>query len=321
MSLKEIAEKVGVSYSTVSYALSNDSRVSASTREKVLSVAKELNYAPNNFGRALQSNKSHLVGFMLQNVTGSFFSEILQGVATEACSNNYGLLTAIAHVPEIIDEQIKIFREKRVDGVILSGYSSFLYDKIEFLEKMGLPVVLASFKTKQAEFPYVTTDDFQGAFMATEHLISLGHRRIAYGFKNNDNDSMNKRYDGVKEALKKHSLPKQRCFCSENELYELLKRVDRPTGIVSYSDIDAINVINIADSLAIDIPHDLSVTGFDDISIASLSRYNLTTVAQAKIEIGKRAMKMLLSRIAGNDVDSIILCPRLIIRGSTSPSG
>jgi len=312
--IKSLAEKAGVSYATVSLALNNDPRVAEKTKLKIQKLARELNYVPNNFGRALQSNKSRLVGYLIPDVTGSFLVDILQGIGSAATRHNYGLLVAIADTEERMLEQMELFREKRVDGII----ASYALAQLEKLEKNGIPIVLASSESTKKNLPFVVTDNFEGGKIAAEHLISLGHKKILYAFAPTGKD--NSRYDrfqGAKSAVKSHNLPEILTVSSKEEFLQIFTGKDRPTAAVCYSDYEAVMVQAAAKKAGLRVPQDLSITGFDDSRTASLPEYNFTTVAQAKTTIGEMAFEMLLKRISGEKVESIRLKPELIVRTST----
>lgn len=317
--LKAIAKKAGVSYATVSMALNDDPKVAAETKERIRSLALEMNYVPNNFGRALQSRKSRIIGFLVPNLLSSFISEIFQGIGSAASENGYGLLAAIAASGEKLDTQIRIFMEKRVDGLIVSGSSPELLEKLSPFERSGIPLVLASSQSSGRNIPNVITDNYTGGALATEHLVSLGHRRIAFAFYDGGESlsAKEKRYRGCRDTLKKHSLPARPALVDPAALLKALKSSSAPTAIVAYSDDDAIRVKHAAESAGLKIPDDLSLTGFDDIKLASLPEYDFTTVAQEKEEIGRIAVEILLKKINGEAVESRVLTPKLIKRGST----
>lgn len=316
VTIKSLAEKAGVSYATVSLALNNDPRVAEKTKLKIQKLAKELNYVPNNFGRALQSNKSRLVGYLIPNITGSFLVDILQGIGSAATRHNYGLLVAIADTESKMNEQLELFREKRVDGIIASSQPAMLKE----LEKSGIPTVLASTTGSVKKiFPFVITDNFEGGKIAAEHLIGLGHRKIVYAFSSHSMDfSSSDREQGMKKALKEHGISELPPLFSLEELLQRLQTQDRPTGIICYSDYEAVNVQATVRKAGLRIPQDVSITGFDDSRTASLPEYNFTTVAQAKTKIGELAFEMLLKRIKGEKVGNIQLKPQLVIRTSTA---
>jgi len=320
VTIKSLAEKAGVSYATVSLALNNDPRVAEKTKLKIQKLAKQLNYVPNNFGRALQSNKSRLVGYLIPNITGSFLVDILQGIGSAATRENYGLLVAIADTETKMCEQLELFREKRVDGIIASCLSEKLIKKFAEFEKNAIPTVLASCENSAKNAPpIIITDNLEGGRIAAEHLISYGHRRILYAYSSSDKDfSGCDREKGMKKALKEHGIPELPPIFSEEDLFKILSEKERPTGIVCYSDYVAVTVQAVAKKAGLKVPQDLSITGFDDSRTASLPEYNLTTVAQAKTKIGEMSFEMLLKRIHGEKVESIRLKPELVIRTSTA---
>ncbi|OGV35302.1 MAG: hypothetical protein A2020_06165 [Lentisphaerae bacterium GWF2_45_14] len=319
ITIKSLAEMAGVSYATVSLALNDDPRVAEKTKNKIQKLAKELNYVPNNFGRALQSNKSRLVGYLIPNITGSFLVDILQGIGSAATRRNYGLLVAIADIDSKMEEQIELFREKRVDGIIASCSSDNLMKRLSELGRNGIPTVLASSENAKKSFPLVLTDNVEGGRIAAEHLIGYGHRKILYAFSSDTKDSSKyDRLQGVRKALRAHHMPDAMTVSSTEELFRVLSGRERPTGIVCYSDYEAAIVQSVARKAGLRVPQDVSITGFDDSRTASLPEYNLTTVAQAKTQIGEIAFEMLLRRINGEQVESVRLKPEIVIRGSTT---
>lgn len=319
LTIKSIAKKAGVSYATVSLALNNDRRVAEKTREKIQRIAKELKYIPNNFGRALQSNKSRIIGCFIQSVTGSFFSEILQGIGTCATENNYGLLTAVCSGNrDKALEQLKIFREKRVDGIIFGGGFPDSGKVLKELEEEGIKIVMASSESGMKNIPNVVTDNKLGGQMATEHLIELGHKNIVYANAATSGSGLT-RFKGYKKAMKKHGLKPAEPIPSLDELANLMRLKKRPSAIVAYSDEDAIRIKHALESLGLKYPGDYSITGFDDISLAAMPEFNLTTIAQDKEGIGKVSMEALLKKINGENVKQILLKPELLQRGSSAP--
>jgi LacI family transcriptional regulator, galactose operon repressor len=313
--IKSIAARAGVSPATVSLSLKDDPRVAEKTKAKVKALVKELGYIPNNFGRALQANKSSLIGFLSPCVNRSYLDEILQGCGEFASEKDYGLLVAI---PSGGDEeeirQLKIFQGKRVDGIIVSGCHPATIKMLLDINEHGTPVIFSSGNSAiKNMFPVVKNDDLKTGVIAAEYLISLGHERLAYCFSG----IMNERYQSSLECCMQNGLSGYRRLKTESELEELLKSNDRPTGIIAYSDNDAVRVIEIAAKAGLKIPEDLSVIGVDDSPIASLPAYNLTTIAPQKKNIGRYAVEMLLDRIAGKKRESLFLEPELIIRKTT----
>ena len=313
--IRDVARKASVSIATVSMALKGDMRVAQATREKVEKIARLLHYVPSNLGRALQSNKSRLIGYILSDVTHSFFSEIVQGIGEEATAKGYGLLVGITDGSREKEAQIlRLFREKSIDGLLVSAWHPESVRHLLDCDRGGVPVVVCSGESFNARIPYVVIDNVAGGRIAAEHLIRLGHRRLSYAFA----DAGCLRYLGCLAAARRKKITRPALCATEKELSRLLRSAKRPTGVVAFSDVDAIRVKHLAEEAGLRIPRDLSVTGFDDIQMAALPEFNLTTIAQPQREIGRLSMEMLWRRMKGEKVKSRVLPPALIVRNSTA---
>ncbi len=313
--IRDVARKASVSIATVSMALRCDRRVAAATREKVEKAARLLHYVPSNLGRALQSSKSRLVGYIISDVTQSFFSEIVQGIGEEATARGYGLLVGITDGSREKEAQIlRLFREKSIDGLLVSAWQTESIQHLRDCDRSGVPVVVCSGQSFNADIPHVVIDNIAGGRIATEHLIGLGHRRLAYAFA----DAGCLRYLGCLAAARRRKITRPALCATEKELSCLLRSAKRPTGVVAFSDVDAVRVKHAAEKAGLRFPEDLSVTGFDDIQMAALPEFSLTTVAQPQREIGRLSMEMLWRRMKGEKVRSRLLPPALVVRKSTS---
>jgi LacI family transcriptional regulator, galactose operon repressor len=311
--IKSIAALAGVSPATVSLTLKDDPRVADKTKAKVRALVEELGYIPNNFGRALQANKSSLIGLISPSVNRSYFNEILQGSGERASERDYGLLVAIpsvGHEEEI--KQLRIFQGKRVDGIIVSGCHSDTMKMLLDINEHGTPVVFTMPLAGNSIFPVIKNDDVRTGVIAAEYMISLGHKRLAYCFS-----GMRERYQSSLECCMQNGLTGYRRIETEAELAELLKKDSRPTGIIAYSDEEAVKIIEIAAQAGLKIPDDLSVIGVDDSPVASLPAYKLTTIAPQKKNIGRYAVEVVLDLIEGRKRESLYLEPELIIRNTT----
>ena len=181
--MKTIARRVGVSKTTVHRALSNVGGINHETRERILKVAAELDYTPNNLARGLRSHKSATIGFVVTGLTNSFYSSILEGVESVSTHAGYSILVAgTAGKPSAEVQHLNVLREQRVDGMIIAPAHSKAnvgyYDK---LLKTGIPFVFMDRFIPEVDADYVVTDNFAGGYMAAKHLIGLGKRRIGFG--------------------------------------------------------------------------------------------------------------------------------------------
>ena len=317
ITMKELARHIGVSPATVSLALQEDSRVAQKTRERVKKIAAKMDYIPNRIGQSLRIQRSHTIGCFISSIADSFYGEIVDGIGEIASANGYGLLMAMtANSREISDQQIRSFREKQVDGVIVAGnYVKSQQALMEF-EKSGIPVVICSDHTFNECIPCVVTDDAKGGAIAAEYLLSLGHKRLAYCF----GDAEHLRYQGAKLAMERFGQQTPEICASESDLIELMNSSNSPTGIMAYSDNHAILVKNVIEKMGLQIPNDISLIGYDDIWLAGLKEFSFTTMAQERTHIGKLSTQLLLDRISGKEAKSIYLEPALVVRNSTAPS-
>ncbi len=315
--IKQMAEKAGVSIGTISRALKNDPKVALATREKIHALADKLDYVPNHVGRALQSSKSFLIGYLISNLTYSFYNEIVQGIGSAANKAGYGVLMGITDDdPGKEIEQLKFFREKAVDGIIVSN---FLPGTIPYLEKIrtqGTPLVICDFKTFNASVPTVMVDEKKASAMLVNHLVDLGHEKLGFCFHVNDNSL--ERYEYCRELIREKGLPDPVLYKDMAVLLEGFENNDFPSGIICYSDLHAIEVKHAAEGFDLRISKDISITGFDDIALASWPEFSITTIAQPKAQLGVYAAEMLFDMINGqNNMKSKILQPELILRKST----
>ncbi len=317
VTLRQVAKRAGVSPATASLALHGDPRVAAATAGRVRRFASELGYVPSNLGRALQSRRSHLLGYLLSSATTSFYSDIIQGIGEAAGGAGYGVLTALRTpaTRESIDH-VASFREKNVDGVLVSSYDAEVARRLSALEDAGVPVVVCSGESFDPRVPAVIIDDLAGGRMAAEHLLDLGHRRLAFCFARGGGHA---RFQGASQAARDRGVSRPICCANADDLRRRLASRRRPTGIVSNSDFEAIEIKHAVEAAGLSLPGDVSVVGFDDMWFASLPEFDFTSVSQPKADIGRLSVEMLLARIGGKKMRSRQLQPELVVRGSTSP--
>ncbi|MFA6714955.1 MAG: LacI family DNA-binding transcriptional regulator [Victivallales bacterium] len=310
VTIKKLAAELELSPGTVSLALNDDPRIAAATKSRVKQLADKRGYVPNNFGRGLQAGKSHLAGYMANSVVGSFYNIILQEIGEAATAADYGLLTALTG-KTALDAQIRLFLGKNIDGLIVSLNYSDIRSSLKMLESRKIPVVFCSVQDS-GPHPYVITDNFVGGQLAAEHLVALGHRHLACCSV----DAF--RLKGNLDVIGKAKLPSPVIFRESEELETALKE-RRISGVIAYSDQQAIKLKHVAERCGLRIPADLSIVGFDDLWFAELEEFNFTTVAQPKIEIGRQTMELLLELMKTGKGGNRLLEPELVVRKSTAP--
>ncbi len=309
VSIKDIARAAGVSHPTVSRALSNSPLVNADTKSRIQRLAREMGYSPDALARSLVSGRSRTIGVVVTTIADPFIAEVVQGIEDAAHVQGYTVILCNSHAdPEREIGAVETLRSKRVDGVIVtSSRVGALY--LEHLERIGVPVVLVNnHSAGSGRYTFsVSIDNQHGGYLATEHLVQLGHRRIAYitGPANNSDDLG--RLTGYRHVLEESGTrfdPRLVVQGTgtvagvETSLAHLMSLDQPPTAVFCYNDMTAIGLMRAAVAIGLTVPDDLSVVGFDDIPFASYMRPALTTVAQQKAEMGRWAVEMALELIS-----------------------
>jgi len=318
-----------VSVNTVSRALAGKPDVSLETRTRVLEVAERLGYRPNRLARGLRSNKTFAIGVIVTDIANPFFAELVKGVEEAARQNGYSIiLEDTGEDPEKEARAIQVMLAERVDGLLLTPVQS-KKETVEEVLKSKFPLVLMGRYFPDLEAPYIVSDDFQGAILATKHLIELGHRKIAHVAGPLHISSAQDRLSGYKRALKEHGIPAREEFILTGAVtlrdgyaagQELLKLKRLPTAVFAYSDLVAIGLMQALMEEEVEIPGDVSLVGYDDIEFSAYTKVPLTTVRIPKRTLGQRAVEMLLEIL--RDGDLLDKCGQklqveLIIRSST----
>ncbi len=322
VTIKKIAQMLDLSPATVSLALNGSPLVADKTRERVKTMADELDYVPNNFGRGLQSRRSRLIGYMCSTVVNSFNSETMEGSGMVAAANNYGVLTGFAGRQfEHFDQQLQLFLEKHVDGIILALDSAFDGEKfpgfIRKVKQREVPVLLCATDSVNVDFPSVLTDNYRGGYMAVEYMVKQGHRSLIIPtdhlpFNRNRGHLAACRDYGLPEPLRSNDEPA--------DIVALVQEHPEVTGIVTTSDYVAATLIWHMRSAGIRVPEDVSILGFDDVWYAERYEYNLSTVAQQRSALGRLSMQTMLNMVDGEGAKKVQLIePGIVVRGTTAP--
>ena len=332
--IKDIARKTGVSHSTVSRALSGNSAISFQTSEKIRAAAQEMGYQPSAAARSLKTNRSNAIGVILSNVADPFFSEIVFGIEECALEAGYSLFIAASqHEPGREKKIVQAMMEHRTDGVILCS-SSFSSEQGFQLLKYGFPIVVVNHQAAENFHYSIYHDDIDGSRQITRHLIELGHKQIAYLGNTLSGRTTLDRLHGFELEMKSAGLPIYgNLIHNENggdaingyqSVETFLKVQPRPTAIICFNDMMAIGVLKALDSAGVKVPEEISVTGFDNISMSAFTSPALTTLDQPKRSIGKEACQLLLSLIRTQENNPSIepkekiLKGKLLVRQSTA---
>ncbi len=326
ISIKDIAKRANVSPSTVSRALNNHPRISDETIKQIQTLAKEMGYIPSAIARNLVGKRSATIGVAIADFLDPFYSDILAGIEDMVVANNYHIFVSSFYR----DKQrelalLNTFYERRLAGIIVAG-SVMGHEYLSFPHREIMPAVLINCP----RHPFsVSADKVLGARLAVEHLINLGHRRIAHIRHAHEYETAQLRLTSYKETLNQYGIPvDERYIVAGDERFtggvravdQLLALSEPLTAVFCFNDMTAVGVINALLKKGIDVPKDISVVGFDDLGIASFYHPALTTIHQPMYRIGRESAKMLSDLIEGKkNIKAQIIEPQLIVRESTAP--
>ncbi len=336
VTIKDIAKVLNLSASTVSRALRDSYEISEATKKIVTEFAKKHNYSPNPIALSLKENKSKSIGVLVPEIDNPFFSQIINGIESEAYIRGYHVLIFQSY--DTLEREkisLKHMISRRVDGILLSTTAesddvSHLID----IQAKGTPIVLFDRATDKLEAHKVITENFQGAFDATELLIKNGKKRIAYLGSSPNYSITNERLLGYKAALDKYNfihnpdLIRASTYSAENvenEIKSLLSLKNPPDALVSTSERQAIICMIILKKLGIKIPDDIAFISFSNLRSAPLFSPPLSTITQPAYEMGFKAAQLLLDFIESKPQEkknivfqTIRLKTELFIRDSTN---
>lgn len=328
VSIKDIAKAAGVSHSTVSRALQGSPLVNPRTAAQIRQLAQEMGYTPSAVAQSLVTQRTRTIGLVVTFISDPFVDRVVDGIEDLATTAGYSVfLSSSQGDPDREMAVVDIFHRRRVDGVIvLASRVGRLYG--ERLQELSVPIVLIN---NQAEGQYlysVSADDEQGARLAVRHLIELGHERIGYIGSASRPPTSLRRLAGYQAELERAGIPFNPNLVIVPETIHDLESgrlgieyllTTNITAVFCYNDRTAIGALLTLRERGIPVPGSLSVVGFDDIEPSWYVTPPLTTVHQPRLEMGRRAMQMLLDLLAGEPVSDEVLPCRLIVRDSTAP--
>ncbi|MBA2943113.1 LacI family DNA-binding transcriptional regulator [Paenibacillus sp. CGMCC 1.16610] len=327
--IKDVAQKAGVSVTTVSRVLNGEKYVKDDLKAKVKRAIDELGYAPSHIARSLVRKKTNLIGVIVPDLTSSFYSTILSSIEETASLNDYNLL--VCNIIEDTDKELKylnVFHEMRVDGIIIMHEK--LSDEIRnFIHKLDIPIIFSSVRPVDHKFISVIIDDYEAAYDATKYLTELGHERIAFiGGDMRDVTSGQNRYVGYRNALKDQRVRiindyirfgDYKTQSGYDMMKELLACEPRPTALFAVSDDMAVGAMNCIHDHQLKVPDDISIIGFDGSQLTELVRPRLSSMEQPIQEMGKitvNTMIDVISNPASSPREDVILKHKLVVRDS-----
>lgn len=328
----DIAQQLGISKSTVSRALTGHPNVNAETRRRVLELAEQVDYQRNQLAISLLTNQTRTVGIMVPEFISFFFPKVIIGAQEILGQAGYNVV--ICHSNESYETEVanaKALLASRVDGLIVSHTKETRnFDHFRVFQRRHVPVVFFNRVCEDMDVSKVTVNDYEGAFLAVEHLIEIGKKRIAHLAGPDSLQNSRHRLNGYRDALQKHSLPidpelliSYDLNLEKAKIYvnHLLSLANPPDALFAINDPTAVEALNVIKSKGLRIPDDIAVVGFSNDPTSALVEPGLTTVAQPIDELGKQAARLLLNQLLDPKSalisEQVVLPTELIIRGST----
>lgn len=322
--LKDVAAKSGVTVTTVSRVLNNRGYISEETREKVYAAMKELNYQPNEIARSLSKQKTNSIGIIVPHIEHPYFARLIGYLEREAAKKNYKIMLCNSHAKfEKEIDYLEMFQSHRVAGIILCSRS---VDIGKFIS-LNIPVVSIE-RPVDVGTTSVECDNYQGGILAAEHLVARGCTHLVH-FSGIENESMpaDARCKGFVKVCEDKNVWHKEIECKAGnylnmEYHSLIESVllENPEidGIFASSDLIAAQAIQVARKMNIQIPNDLKIVGFDDVSIASLTSPTITTIHQPIKEMAQEAIDCLIKCADANAVPSQIQLPVSLVKRETT---
>ena len=336
ITINDVAQRAGVSKSTVSHVLNNTRFVEDATRLKVLDAIKALNYRPSSIARSLVKKQTSTIGLLISDVSNPFYHEVIHGVESVALENGYDIFLCNTHYD--LNQAMKFVQsleDKLVDGVLCMT-SSLSRDIITELSSNNIPMVVLDWNASEIKdiAATISIDFSKGIFEAVKYLVELGHKQFAHVSGPLDFWTSRLRRDLFLNALSESGIDPQRALIIEGNLringgrraLEKIVTVDpQPTAVFTANDLMALGIVWAAKDYNLQIPQDLSIIGLDDIELSTQITPPLTTVSLPRYEIGSQAMQMLLQQIDSaqtkqDNIDQLnrVVETNLIIRQSTA---
>ena len=326
--IKDVAKKAGVSIATVSRVINKKDRVKEETRQRVLSVIKELNYVTNFSAKALRKHRTNVIGVIVPEVSVSFYAEIIKGIENKA--NEYNLRLIVCDGEGNLNKEkdfVKFLYDQSIGGMIFI-LPSMPNDELVRIKNNRKPIVLFGRNMQKYNIPSITVDNKLGAYKAVKHLSSHGYKKIAFigGDEAEHLYDRKERFKGYQEALRDcgHEIKSDYIISAPSETINnvftrLMKLPNPPDAIFCAYDELALGVLKTAQNMRIEIPKDIGLVGFDDIRICEYTSPSLTTVKQPTVMIGSLCCeKLIYSLDQAQEIQNVnlVIPPELIIRQS-----
>ena len=337
ITIYDISKKLNISAATVSRALNNNPKISVKTRELVMKTAKELNYKQNRLALALKSGKTNSIGVIVPYINRNFFSAVIYGIEKLLAPHGYNVIICQSHEDALNEaNHIAALLNTQVDGIFMS-VSKTTQDTshIEMILESKIPLIFFDRKKDIPGVSSVTIDDFRGGYMATEHLIQQGARRVAHFSGDLNLEIYRNRHNGYLKALEDNDIPvdkglivhtNSRIEAGAEAVTKLWSKKGRPDAIFSSSDYAALGAIQELRKMDVDIPSDVGVVGFSNEPFTKYMELPMSSVDQTPAAMGEIAAQVFLEQIDNEQhvlsvEKRVVLAPELIVRRSSDKKG
>jgi len=319
VTLKILQKKPGVSTSTVSRVLNSSLPVNSETKNKIIKIIEETGYHPDFTARSLRLGKSNTIGIIIPDISNPFFSMLVKGADDYLKEKNFSTLICNSGNEKNDEKTLKFLIEKKTDAVIYAGIGN-----IKIFKNVGIPIVFTDRLEKDENFSYVVSNNYQGMTDMLEYLIKTKHKSYVFISGNNNIFSANERLRAFKDFTSTHNviskiIHSDYSFDSGIDVVNNLSEF--PDVIVCSNDLTAYGVIHGLKLRNLNVPKNLSVTGYDDLLFSEMLNPSLTTVNQPVYNMGKAAAEIILNMIEKNNTSVRIFKNELIVRNSTKNSG
>jgi DNA-binding LacI/PurR family transcriptional regulator len=331
ITIKDIARELGVSISTVSRALKDHPDISPQTKQQVRELVEKMKYKPNAIALSLRNRRTNIIGVVVPEIVHHFFSSVISGIDEVAVAAGYNVMffqSNESYEREIMNIQSII--NSRADGVLISlAKGTRKYGHIRQLIEDNIPVVFFDRACDEIETDKVVVDDFEGAYNAVDYLIKTGCRKIAHFAGPQHLQISYQRKRGYISALEKNGIQVDDDLIIPCDTYEealnvareVMQKSKRPDAIFTVNDMTAVGTLNTVKAMGFKVPEDLSIVGFTDGLVSTITDPLLTTISQHGFEIGKKATEILIRRIndeaeTPNPITEIVKT-NLVVREST----
>ncbi|MBN1304697.1 MAG: LacI family DNA-binding transcriptional regulator [Anaerolineales bacterium] len=331
VTIKDVARKAGVSSATVSRVLTGKPHVRNTLIDRVMKAVEELHYRPSRVARSLREQKSHIIGLIISDIMNPFFTSLVRAVEDFASQEGYTVFLCNSDENVEKEEQyISVLAGENIAGLLITPAKEQCCSCKALIEE-GIPVVTFDRRIANAEVDTVMVDNVMGAYQAVNHLIAVGHERIAAVTASEDRTTGRERLEGYRKALKSSHLPLDEDLIftgapkkeAGRELARKIMQLPfRPTAIFCGNNLLTMGVWGYLQEAECRIPEDCALVSFDDLDWYTLTKPTITAVRQPVYELGKTAAELLFERIKGKTypVKDILLEPKLIVRESSGRS-